>query len=85
MTSLSTMENNIKEREVIKKIKVENECTYFMQALLEDMGMVAVSLGGKGSLTIFYDALMEKDVSLYIEEIRKFCAVEILSKRLYNI
>ncbi len=79
------MENNIKEREVIKKIKVENECTYFMQALLEDMGMVAVSLGGKGSLTIFYDALMEKDVSLYIEEIRKFCAVEILSKRLYNI
>ena len=70
------MEDKIKNREVIKEIKVSNRCTYFMQALLEDTGVVAVSLGGEGSLTIFYDKLMEEEVNFYIGEIRKFCSVE---------
>ena len=70
------MEGKIKNREVIRKIKVSRRCTYFMQALLEDTGVVAVSLGGEGKLTIFYDRLMEEEVGCYIDEIQKFCSVE---------
>jgi hypothetical protein len=75
---------NIKEREVVRKIEVNDECTYFMQALLEDTGLVAVSLGGKGYLTIFYDRVEEEEINFLISEIRKLCAVENFLKKLYN-
>ncbi len=78
------MEDNIKNREVIRKIKVGNKCTYWMQALLEDTGMVVISLGDSGSLTLFYDVLMEKEIISYIEEIEKFCKFEKFDEKLYN-
>ncbi len=78
------MADNIKSREVIRKIHLDDRCVYFVQALLEDTGIVAVSLGGKGFLTIFYDKLMEDEVNLYISEIIKFCSVENFNEKEYN-
>ena len=41
--------DNIKKREVIKKIYIESSITWFVQAMLEDSHLVAVSLGDKTS------------------------------------
>ncbi len=70
--------DEVKSREVIREIKVFDECTWFAQAILEDSGIVSVSLGGKNSLTIFYDAAIEEDVEELLSLISEFCGVEIL-------
>ncbi|OIP14067.1 MAG: hypothetical protein AUJ99_00270 [Caldisericum sp. CG2_30_36_11] len=41
--------DNIKKREVIKKIYIESSITWFVQAMLEDSHLVALSLGDKTS------------------------------------
>lgn len=66
----------IKNREVVRKIKVSREYTFFIQALLEDTGMVAVSLGEVSELTIFYDRLLEEEVNKIVAKIENFCLVE---------
>lgn len=71
-------------REVIRKIKVPAECTWFVQAILEDTGLVAVSLGGKESLTIFYDSRIEEEVGQILDVVFKFCKFEILHQKVYN-
>lgn len=67
---------NIKKREVIRKIKVKKEYTFFIQALLEDTHLVSVSLGEKEELTIFYDRAVENIVNLILSNIENFCKVE---------
>ncbi len=66
----------IKNREVVRKIKVSREYTFFIQALLEDTGIVAVSLGEVSELTIFYDRLLEEEVNKIVAKIENFCLVE---------
>ena len=41
--------DNIKKREVIKKIYIESSIIWFVQAMLEDSHLVALSLGDKTS------------------------------------
>ncbi len=66
----------IKKREVIKRIKVKEKDMWFMQAMLEDINhLVAISLGEKDTLTIFYDALVEEDVEEYLNIITNFVNV----------
>ncbi len=67
----------IKDREVIKKIKIPKKYTWFVQAILEDSGIVSVSLGGRESLTIFYDLVVENEVKYVLNRISEFCSVEI--------
>lgn len=67
---------DIKRREVVRKIKVKKEYTFFIQALLEDTHLVAVSLGEKEELTIFYDKAVENFVNLILANIENFCKVE---------
>jgi hypothetical protein len=71
----------VKKREVIRKIYIESSIIWFVQAMLEDSHLVALSLGdknpsGKNSISIFYDAEAEKDVIGYIDLIRKFIVFE---------
>lgn len=66
----------IKDREVVRKIKVKKEHTFFIQALLEDTHLVSVSLGGKEELTIFYDKAIEEFVKFILLQIENFCIVE---------
>ena len=75
----------MEEREVIRKIKVPAECTWFVQAILEDTGLVAVSLGGKESLTVFYDSKSEEEVGQILDLVFRFCKFEILHQKAYNV
>jgi len=71
------VDKTVKDREVIKKIKVPKEYTWFVQAILEDSGIVSVSLGGRESLTIFYDQAVESEVKYILDRISEFCSIEI--------
>jgi hypothetical protein len=63
----------IKEHEVVRKIKVNREWTWFVQAMLEDTHLVSVSLGEDFSLTIFYDIKVENLINEVLENIQEFC------------
>jgi NAD kinase len=58
---------------LLKKIPVEKNCTWFVQAILEDTGIVAVSLGGQDFLTIYYDKEMSEFVNELLTKIYEFC------------
>jgi len=64
----------VKEREVIRKVHVEKRCICLVQALLEDTGLVSLSLGNSEEIAIFYDKKVENEVLDFFEEIRQFCS-----------
>ncbi len=72
------VDKEIRKREVIEEITVPEKCTWFVQAILEDTGLVSVSLGGREKLTIFYDSAVEKNIRVILSFILEFCTVEIL-------
>ena len=59
-------------REVVRKIAVDKQWTWFVQAMLEDTHLVSVSLGENSTLTIFYDAKVEDEVNNVLETIQDF-------------
>jgi hypothetical protein len=59
-------------REVVRKIAVDKQWTWFVQAMLEDTHLVSVSLGDDSTLTIFYDAKVEDEVNNVLETIQDF-------------
>ncbi len=69
---LPNIMDNIKEREIIRKIEVRNECMWFAQAMLEDTHLVSVSLGTTSVLTIFYDKKVEEIVNEVLKRIIDF-------------
>lgn len=75
------MVHSIKEREVVRKIFVTRECTWFVQAVLEETGLIAVSLGGKDYLTIFYDKKLETFVENILSDLENFCGLSFLRKK----
>lgn len=75
-------DNKIKEREVVKKVFVKKECTWFVQALLEDTGLVSLSLGSGEEITIFYDKKVEKEVINFFKDAEQFCDFEFYQERL---
>ncbi len=76
--------DSIKAREVVRNILTPKKCTWFFQAILEETGLVSVSLGGKESLVIFYDKIVEQEVFEMLQRIRTFCEFEILGGKVYN-
>ncbi len=66
----------IKEREVLRKIHIDKRYTWFVQALLSDTGLVALSLGNNEEVSIFYDRKVEDEVLNYLHEIEQFCCFE---------
>ena len=75
------MGHNIKSRETVRKIFVSKKCTWFVQAILEETGLIAVSLGGKDYLTIFYDRKLEDFVQNILSEVENFCRLSFLCKK----
>ena len=75
------MGHNIKEREVVRGIFVTHEYTWFVQAVLEETGLIAVSLGGKDRLTIFYDKKLEAFVESILSDLENFCGLSFLRKK----
>jgi len=73
---------DIKKREVIRKIYVDRTVTWFVQAMLEDSHLVSVSLGDKDSISIFYDFSIKADVFEYLDLIRNFLIFEFGEKSL---
>jgi len=67
---------DIKNREVVRRITLRKEYTFFVQALLEDTHIVAVSLGEKEEITIFYDKANEEYVDFVLQHLDKFCKLE---------
>lgn len=70
------MEGSVKEREVVKKIFVKKGCIWFVQALLEDTGLVSLSLGNNEEITIFYDKKAEEEVLNFLRDAEQFCDFE---------
>ena len=66
----------IKGREVLKKIHMDTRYVWFVQALLSDTGLVALSLGNNEEVSIFYDKNVEDEVLNYLREIEQFCCFE---------
>ena len=75
------MDRSIKEREVVKRIFITRECTWFVQAVLEETGLIAVSLGGKDYLTVFYDKKLETFVENILLDLENFCGLSFLCKK----
>ncbi len=75
-------DNKIKKREVVKKISVKKSCIWLVQALLEDTGLVSLSLGSNEEITIFYDKKVEKEVLDFFEDIEQFCDFEFYQESL---
>jgi hypothetical protein len=73
---------DIKQREIIRKIYVDRSVTWFVQAMLEDSPLVSVSLGDKDSISIFYDFSIERDILEYLNLIRNFIIFEFGEKSL---
>jgi hypothetical protein len=73
---------DIKQREIIRKIYVDRSVTWFVQAMLEDSHLVSVSLGDKDSISIFYDFSIERDILEYLNLIRNFIIFEFGEKSL---
>ncbi|MGB9694880.1 MAG: hypothetical protein ACP5SB_04500 [Caldisericaceae bacterium] len=63
---------DIKEREIVRKIAVKKEWTWFVQAILEDTHLVSVSKGEVSNVTIFYDSFLEDDVNLVLRSVEEF-------------
>jgi len=59
-------------REVVRKIAIDKQWTWFVQAMLEDTHLVSVSLGENSTLTIFYNAKVEDEVNNVLEAIQDF-------------
>ncbi|MCD6107569.1 MAG: hypothetical protein J7J57_05145 [Caldisericaceae bacterium] len=66
----------IKGREVLRKIHIDKRYIWFVQALLSDTGLVALSLGNDEEVSIFYDKNVEDEVLNYLREIEQFCCFE---------
>lgn len=70
----------IKKREVLRKVYVDSEITWFVQAMLEEFHLVSVSLGDKDTIAIFYDRNIEEEVFQYFDLIKNFVALEFEKK-----
>jgi len=72
----------VKEREVVRRIKMKKEWIWFVQAIFEDTHMAAITLGDSESLTFFYDKKNEDFINEYLERIFKFLESEDLKDSL---
>lgn len=72
MEDLNEDIKEVKNREVVRRIKMKKEWIWFVQAIFEDTHMAAITLGDSESLTFFYDKKNEAFINEYLSKVFEF-------------